>query len=346
MKRALRGAAITLATILAAVCGFELLARTVLRSPQMEPANLQPDAGRDFAQASMLEPFHEFGARYRGRPGARVTVYGVEYRHDDLGLRARETKAGDGALRVLVLGDSNTYGWRVPAEATFCAVAERLLDHAGSRPVEFVNAGLPGYNTADALARYRSLRDALRPDVVLLAWFVNDCERFGFEVDDAGFLYFDPFPLPTALRRACWRSYGYRWFTLRRTASLRAAGVLSTDDPEAFRFSMDRVVELAALVRADGGRFAVLDVPLLEPAAGEQRMRTATYREREKSTRLAALCSRHEIPYLEFLPAIDGEPVALLWGSIDPPDHHPNAKAHEKFGARLATFLSELGWLR
>lgn len=346
MRRAWKGFAIAVAAASLPLIGFEILVRTALYSPQFEPRNLQPAAGADFARAAMLESFHEHGLKYRGRPNASVTVHDIEYRHDELGLRAIARAPRQGAQRVLVLGDSNAYGWRVAADATFSAVAERIVNDRSPRPIEFLNAGLPGYNTQDALSRYRSLRDSLRPDVVLLAWFVNDCERFGFEVDSSGFLYFDPFPLPSALRRALWSSYAYRWATLKQSASMRARGELSTDDPEAFRFSLDRIVELAELVKADGRRFAVLDVPLLEAAPGEQRMNVATYRERAKSERLAARCAQHSIPYLELLPALDREPVALLWASIDPPDHHPNERAHEKFGARLASFLDSLGWLR
>lgn len=348
MKKSTKGLLVALVSLLLGAASVETSMRTFLRTPQMEPANLQPAAGRDFARARMLEAYHEFGLNYRGRPLARVEVYGSEYRHDELGNRAAPGERRDGALRVLVLGDSNTYGWRVGPEQTFCAVAERLANATSEtqrpRAIEFVNAGLPGYNTQDALARYRCLREVVAPDVVLLGWFVNDCVTYGFDVDADGYLYFDPFAPPRAIRHTLWRSYTYRWWTLRKSTQMRERGELSADLPQAFQFSIDRIADLKKEVAADGRRFAVLDIPLLEPAVGEQVMKEATYRERQKSAALSRFCTERSIPYLAFLPSLEGEPVALLWGSVD--DHHPNARAHEKFAPRLVTFLDELGWLR
>lgn len=347
MKRLLLAIGTTIVGILVAVAIFEVLARTVLRRPELEPKNLQPAAGVAFASARMLESWYEFGASYRGRPHAQVTIDGITYQHDALGLRQRELEAKqDGEIRILVLGDSNTYGWRTPVEATFVSVCERGLNErfASQQPVRTVrcvNAGLPGYNTDDELRRYRSLRETVQPDIVVLAWMANDAERFGFEVDRDGFLYFDALPVPDHWKPTLTLSYGYRLWSWKSQQRMRTAGEFESTNLENFGFSLGRVETLAAECARHGERFVLVELPVLEPDPGSQRITPSGYTARWTSERLISFAREHSVPFLSFLPAIEGEGVALLWASIDPPDHHPNARAHAKFGAALATFLAE-----
>jgi len=93
---------------------------------------------------------------------------------NSLGLRA-STEYGPkppGTTRILMLGDSFTFGVGVNDEETFCALLQRALN-AGrddGTTVEVVNAGIGSYSP---ILHYLALRDLylpLQPDAVVL-WF-------------------------------------------------------------------------------------------------------------------------------------------------------------------------------
>jgi len=72
-------------------------------------------------------------------------------------------------VRILMMGDSYTFGFPVHDEETFAARMESLL-RAKGYPVEVVNGGASGYATT---LHYISLRDqflSFEPDLVIL-WF-------------------------------------------------------------------------------------------------------------------------------------------------------------------------------
>lgn len=114
-------------------------------------------------------------------PGFRgtLTIAGrtCELRTNSAGLRGPELEPRrPGERRVLVLGDSMTFGWGVEEDEAFPAVIEGALDRA-DRPVTVLNGGVPGYGTREiALALERQV-SRLDPDVVVACVYVgNDFE--------------------------------------------------------------------------------------------------------------------------------------------------------------------------
>jgi lysophospholipase L1-like esterase len=97
-----------------------------------------------------------------------------EFRHpvetNAVGLRGAEPRPRQpNTFRIVCLGDSFTWGFGVPASGTFAAHLERTL--AGKYPaldVQVLNAGVPGYGTADELRFLESRSDLLEPDLVVL----------------------------------------------------------------------------------------------------------------------------------------------------------------------------------
>jgi hypothetical protein len=116
-------------------------------------------------------------------PGA----YRFSFTHDARGLRVVPAAAGVAAQRtVLVLGDSYTYGLGVDDDQTYCNILQEALRSDPSARV--VNAGNPAKGTDYALRFFLARQAAIRPDVVLLAFFKND---FG---DNAREAYFSRTP--------------------------------------------------------------------------------------------------------------------------------------------------------
>jgi lysophospholipase L1-like esterase len=104
------------------------------------------------------------------RPGARV-VWGADERINEAGYRGDLRPAGDhpGVLRVLVLGESCTFGYGVPNAETFSSGLEAILRQHG-REVEVLNAGVIGYTVRQGLERYRAMGRSYRPDFVVAAF--------------------------------------------------------------------------------------------------------------------------------------------------------------------------------
>jgi len=82
-------------------------------------------------------------------------------------------------IRFLVLGDSQVWGYGVQDQETLTHELEILLaDRFPSLDFQVLNAGVPGYGTADELNFLRSRQEALDPDVVILVFLpVNDFDE-------------------------------------------------------------------------------------------------------------------------------------------------------------------------
>ena len=92
------------------------------------------------------------------------------------GIRGSEiTPSIPGVRRVIVLGDSFTFGQAVDDSALFSTRLEDRLKTASGLRYEVINAGVPGYGTAQELLMLRRLAAArIVGDVYVLNVFTND----------------------------------------------------------------------------------------------------------------------------------------------------------------------------
>jgi len=80
-----------------------------------------------------------------------------------------------GNLRILTLGDSNTYGLYLPPEDSYPAQLETLWNQRHpDAPVEVINLGYPGTNSFRLLSNLPEILDTFQPDLVLLMIGFND----------------------------------------------------------------------------------------------------------------------------------------------------------------------------
>lgn len=124
-------------------------------------------------------PVEEAHAIYRSVPRPAITgkrmssEFEYAFTHSAQGMRgsqefAMERPPGT-TMRVLVLGDSFTYGVGVADDEVFVDRLRRALPG-----VEFINAGCSGYGQREQLAILDQLGAALRPDLVIATFFWND----------------------------------------------------------------------------------------------------------------------------------------------------------------------------
>ena len=111
-------------------------------------------------------------------PGAVEHFEASEFRFtasiNDLGLRDGPVTPGPtDRYRIVVVGDSFTYGWGVNIEDTWVKRLEAEL-RAKGYDVELVNAGRSGEGSASYVDMVARLLPVLQPDLVLLGMLHND----------------------------------------------------------------------------------------------------------------------------------------------------------------------------
>jgi lysophospholipase L1-like esterase len=97
---------------------------------------------------------------------------------NESGLRTKVSAMADlGTFRVAVMGDSNVFGWGVNDGATFASVAQRQLRTLGVAEAEVINAGQPGYSTAQIQWFFAQKVQAYKPDLTIVFVSLHDFNR-------------------------------------------------------------------------------------------------------------------------------------------------------------------------
>jgi lysophospholipase L1-like esterase len=105
--------------------------------------------------------------------------------------RAERGAQGAGAVSVLCVGDSNTYGIRLAAADTYPGQLQAFLAESGQQ-VSIVNHGYPGENSAEVRARLAASLERLTPSAVVAWAGINDrwsgAEAAEWTGEERGFL--------------------------------------------------------------------------------------------------------------------------------------------------------------
>jgi lysophospholipase L1-like esterase len=186
--RCLSGPLITFATLGVVFFALELGARLLLPSPRtveitnVAPLEAAPEEIKAVEQNSGIDSVFRWGPQgVRLHPNIRATIRNHSLSRQDvtievnsLGLRYPELGPRlPEEIRVLVLGDSITIGDYVSAAETYPGFLEAMAERDG-RSIRFINAGLPGVSLSAEVYRYMELRDAVKPDLVVVGMYLND----------------------------------------------------------------------------------------------------------------------------------------------------------------------------
>ena len=119
--------------------------------------------------------------------------------------------------RILLLGDSFTFGFEVNVEETFGYVLEQYLNENGQK-FEVINAGVSGFGTAEELAFFENEGMKYDPDYVILGFFVNDYHNNImsnlYDIEEGKVIVNSHEYLPAIKTRNLLNSFGlYRWLS-------------------------------------------------------------------------------------------------------------------------------------
>jgi lysophospholipase L1-like esterase len=269
-------------------------------------------------------------------PNQRARTVGRwSVRINSAGLRGPEyrTPKPPGLFRILLVGDSFTFGYGVAEDSTYGAQLERLISARGVQceSVQVINGGVNGYNTEQAVAFVRNDGLRLEPDIVILGFNPNDIMA---RAEGKTMLRY---PL---LKKLLGRSALYQFFAPRvKTVMLRRAGeeydstiakFIAGDPAVADRTDRVRqaVDSLHAVAKAHSFRLVLAIFPFADQVYGAS---TGDWPPR--------IFRRLDIPMLDLLPVLRaaGQEGQSLF--LSEPTRHPNPRGLHLVAAELLKLL-------
>ncbi len=321
-----------------------LLAEVVVRALGLHALQLPETRG------SVLQPCEDPVLLFENRTnGQQVILHGdasgssrrVVMRTNGQRFRGPEVELQKpaGVLRVACLGDSHTFGDGVAEGNTWPA---RLADLAGPG-VEVLNCGVNAYDTLQEVLFYERRVAAFDPDVVLLAYFVNDVAVRGMPGQGtADFLARWTHPRQRGWIAAC-RSRSraldllcdaiYRRRNLEQRGSAWTSRYVESD--LGWQRARDALRRIQEHCRQAGRRFYVVLVPYVVRDGQDRFLSQPAMRV------VSDFCQRAGME------CFDGEPSVQALGDeelrISPLDFHASPRVYRHLAAGLAAWLAARG---
>lgn len=264
-------------------------------------------------------------------PNRSAFLMGVPVSISSAGLRDGEYSLAKppGVYRIMMLGDSTTFGWGVRQEDTTAKFLERKLNGnlpAGFNKVEVMNTGVGNYDTVQEVTYYETIGYKYQPDLVVLVFFINDPEPV--PVEKKSFLID--------------RSYLIAFATNRFDGVLRHAGVrpdwkkyyaaLYDDDRPGFQACKKALISLAASTRNNGAKLLVAILPELHQINDD------SYPFKAAHQKIENVMASQNVPVVELIEGLkDRGPEETLW--VTALDDHPNAKANNLISEQLKAWV-------
>jgi hypothetical protein len=297
---------------------------------------------RDHVFPGLLEINRDLGWRLKPNKSAlhHSSYFAVDYSINALGYRdsARDVKKPRDVYRILLYGDSEIFGWGIPAGERFSNVVEERIPS-----LEIWNLAVIGYGLDQEILSYEREGHRFEADEVIL--FASEATlsrtqygsfsrkskpRFVREKD--GTLRLIPIPVSDQARtRLLYDAFGFLYlphFVERRRMMLEAARQSSRG---------------RSAPPQNGVPITELEKELLEKAKGiavkrAHRLTVLASLPRTPIEDLRSFCEREGIRFLEI--EFNGRAPELRLGKYDP---HWNVRAHQFIVAQLLPYFMEVG---
>ncbi len=271
-----------------------------------------------------------------------------QYRKNKLGLRDRDFEASKPSVcrRILILGDSFTWGWGVNNEsAVFPKLLEKMLnqkiDIPGVENIEVLNGGMPGSLTDQWVDLLIKTEADFQPDVVLVVFFLRDGTLVKSIPD-----FFDPIRnnIVERNRESILYRYLYSYRLLKDYIDrMLVANLYTQKINRSYLGDKKQTVEwekaksnIRKIEQYENKRSAVIGLVVF-PILVELDER---YPFRAVCNTIMEFAMKNNIPAHSLLPAFMGLNGKDLW--VSPYDQHPNEKAHLIAAQSMLPFVQDL----
>lgn len=264
------------------------------------------------------------------QPNGHAFLMGVDVQINSQGLRDYEFSLSKpaGVYRIMLLGDSTTFGWGVPLKDTTAKILERNLNAQhipGYDHVEVLNAGVGNYDTVQEVTYYETRGRAFHPDLVVLVYFINDpepvpVERKGFLVDSSYLIAFSVNRFDGVLRRIGTRPDWNRYYSS-----------LYDDNRPGFQACRSALIDLASTTQRENTKLLVAILPELHQINNSYPFTAAHQKIKD------VLAAEHA-PVLDLIDGLRNHgQESTLW--VTPLDDHPNGKANALVAAQIQDWI-------
>jgi hypothetical protein len=253
----------------------------------------------------------DFGHRHRAN--AHAQLMGEDVRTDSHGFRSPEIpeKAPEGVARIAFSGDSIAMGWGVALKETLPMQVLSTLQAQG-RKVDGFNLGVGNYNTSQELASYKDKGSMMKPDVIVLVYFINDGEPMPI-YNDSDWL---------EEHSAAYVVMKYRFDQLMRSSGevpdwKKYYRDLYKDDAPGWKKTQAAIAGFAKVAKDEGIKLIVVHVPELHELK--------PYPFAEVTAKVRSVVEAQGVPFVDLLPMVENLDPPSLWVTV--PDPHPNGVA-------------------
>lgn len=250
------------------------------------------------------------------------------------GQKAKHTK------RILIVGDSITYGQMVDYDKIFPVVLEKILNQENEDEIEVISMGQMGWNTVEQLEALKTNGFNFQPDLVIVAFTYNDPQ---IKDNPAGEEIQDPersiLPWRTVDQWLDQRSKFYSFVSYRYNRFLEKIG--KKRDYTAWQRSLYRPESRGYKIFAQ----TLGEIKQLSEAEGAKVMLTVLnfYPNWDEETKFVLETSKDlGIPVLDLSPLFTDFTLKEL--QVSPSDGHPNAATHRLYAQAIADFILENIW--
>lgn len=260
--------------------------------------------------------------------GRKATINREGYRGP---VRTRQKPAG--IIRILVFGDSHTFGTGAGDGATYPDQLESLLNRDGSGRFEVINFGVGGYDLRQSIRLARAKAPVYRPDLVLITYHAGDISSSDIFVDGRGKSAIQAFGSPLMKLNHYLRSHFavYQFISPYLNAFMIRIGVTTAKG-----IHLKEYEEIAS----NGPLWSSLTADLLElrgqMAVQSTKLGVVLFPHMLNFNRHPAIdvhaaignwCARNGILYVDLLPYYKGHRPSALHASLL--DNHANEKGYE-----------------
>jgi hypothetical protein len=270
------------------------------------------------------------GLEYELKPGLAATVFGKELRTNSLGMHSPEitVEKPAGVRRIVVLGDSVSFGWGVEQDQAYQRVLSQLLNAEGGH-FQIINMAVSGYNSRDETALFLARGAPLGPDLIVIGYVLNDPDIYPTQPLRLFYLrpaWWQHVNLLRLARKLIWE------YDIRKYGDGDYISCLH-HDPKCWGSVLDSFQKLSLWARPAG----VPVVVAIFPDLSREEWPAYPYGAIHKQVADAAEADGFAV--LDLYPVFAAHPrVALTVSEEDP---HPSALAHDLAARALSSFLHE-----
>lgn len=281
---------------------------------------------------------------YELLPGSKAKNQGKEYVINAFGFRDKEYRRRKvNKTRIIFVGDSITYGWRVALEETYHKQIERLLYNRGY-DVDVMGMGIPGYNTIQEYYLVKETVLDFKPDILILQIAPNDFERTVSvkayrEGKKLTLIPYHDYSIPFVIKKTKFTYFLMRnshlfklinlrlyWFINKRDSDYTPRDVFLLGEEDSFRY----LGKIKKLLDREDVRFAAVIFPfqLRGDADSFASLHERIHQELEKM----------QVPYIDLFDELNTKCIGNIWiGRL-----HPNEHGHRIASLAVLKFLEPM----